>query len=241
MLSIIVPCYNEALNIPYIHRAFSECIGIREDIEVILINNGSTDNSQEIMNKLLRENKKEIFRIVHVKENCGYGFGILSGLKEAKGEVMAWTHADLQTDPSDVIAGYEKYLSLNDSKVFIKGKRTERQFHAWIFSLGMEIMASLALKSRLTEINAQPKVFSRDFYEKYLKDKAPNDFSLDLYAHYWAKRSGRIVEIPVVVKKRKFGEAKGGGSVRTKVKLAMRTSRYIFNFRNQLVSEKLIE
>ena len=50
-LSIIIPCYNEEKNIPLILEKFNETID-RDDIEVLLVNNGSTDNSINIMNKL---------------------------------------------------------------------------------------------------------------------------------------------------------------------------------------------
>ena len=238
MLSVVIPCYNESLNLPHIVEEFTKCIGDRRDVEVLIVNNGSKDNSKEVLEEILKNDKRKIFRVVEVKENKGYGYGILAGLKEAKGDVMGWTHADLQTDPSDVITAYKKYLELNDSKVFIKGKRKQRKFHAAFFSWGMEVLASFILGSYLDDINAQPKIFSRDFYNKHLSKNAPHDFSLDLYAHYWAKRFGKIVDFPVFVFERKFGEAKGGGSVRTKIKLITRTFNYVFAFKKSLLSEK---
>jgi len=241
MLSIVIPCYNEALNIPHIHTAFKNCIGDRKDIEVVLVNNGSKDNSSEVLESIVsNETSDSFFRVVQVPENKGYGHGILSGLKEAKGDILAWTHADLQTDPSDVIKGYEKYLMHNNESVFVKGKRKERKLHAWFFSWGMQVLSSWALKHNLDDINAQPKVFSRKFYETYLEDKAPYDFSLDLYAHYWAAKTGKVVDIPVVVNERLHGEAKGGGSVKTKVKLIYRTFNYIFDLKRKLAKEKIV-
>lgn len=238
MLSIVIPCYNEALNIPHIHAAFKNCIRDRKDIEVLIVNNGSKDNSSEVLQTMvLNDPSNSIFRVVHVPENKGYGHGILSGLKEAKGDILAWTHADLQTDPSDVIKGYEKYLEHNNESVFVKGKRKDRKLHAWFFSWGMQLLSSWALKNNLDDINAQPKVFSRKFYDTYLANKAPYDFSLDLYAHYWAAKMGKVIDIPVVVNERLHGEAKGGGSVKTKVKLIYRTFNYIFDLRRKLAKE----
>jgi glycosyltransferase involved in cell wall biosynthesis len=238
MLSIVVPCYNEEMNIPHIVEAFSKCIANRKDVEVILVNNGSKDNSKIVLEKILQQDKQGFFRVAEVKENKGYGFGILAGLKEAKGDVLAWTHADLQTDPSDVLTAYDKYLSINDKNVFIKGSRTDRQFHAWFFSWGMQVLASLILGENLKEINAQPKVLSRNFYNDHLRQNAPHDFSLDLYAYYWAIKTCRIEEIPVIVRKRKFGEAKGGGSIKTKIKLIKRSFQYILKFRKELKQDK---
>ncbi|MFK5949592.1 MAG: glycosyltransferase family 2 protein, partial [Methylococcales bacterium] len=99
-LSIVVPCYNEAKNIPLILKRFDEVID-RDDISVILVDNGSTDNSDIVLNELLPD--YSFARKVTVKENIGYGFGILSGLNSCDSEYLGWTHADMQTDPMDVI------------------------------------------------------------------------------------------------------------------------------------------
>lgn len=51
-LSIVIPCYNEAENIPLILKRFREIIG-KSNIEVILVNNGSTDNTAEVLKQIL--------------------------------------------------------------------------------------------------------------------------------------------------------------------------------------------
>ena len=103
-LSIVVPCYNEAKNIPLILERFSAVIK-REDIEVILVNNGSTDQTAKILKEWIP--KYSFARTVLVEKNQGYGYGILQGLQSCKSEYVGWTHADMQTDPADVIRGLE--------------------------------------------------------------------------------------------------------------------------------------
>ena len=99
--SIIVPCYNEEKNIPLILEKFNNVIK-NEEIEVILVNNGSTDNSAKIFENLLP--KFSFARTVLVPVNQGYGYGILQGLKE---DFLGWTDADMQTDPKDVKKSYK--------------------------------------------------------------------------------------------------------------------------------------
>ena len=70
-------------------------------LEIILVNNGSNDNTEMLFKTLLNESK--LFRTVHVNKNQGYGYGILQGLSKANGEYIGWMHADLQTDPKDII------------------------------------------------------------------------------------------------------------------------------------------
>ena len=92
--SLIIPCYNEAENLPLL---FERCAKLAEqaDIEVILVDNGSTDHSPEVLRNLIKTHSG--CRSIRVEENQGYGFGVLSGLNAATGEIIGWTHADLQT------------------------------------------------------------------------------------------------------------------------------------------------
>ena len=104
--SLIIPCYNEAANLPLLLNRCKR-LAQRSDIEIILVDNGSTDNSREILSNLLPLYSN--FRSVHVEQNKGYGFGILTGLRAAKGAILGWTHADMQTDPQDVLQGLELF------------------------------------------------------------------------------------------------------------------------------------
>ena len=82
-LSIVVPCYNEQENIPLLLKRFEEVIK-REDMEVILVDNGSTDESARVLSELVPG--YAFARTVSVEVNQGYGYGILQGLEELKGE-----------------------------------------------------------------------------------------------------------------------------------------------------------
>ena len=237
-LSIVIPCYNEAENIPLIVNRLTEILEkeTTRTIEIVLVNNGSTDNSKEVFKAILTDQHQSNFKVVHIKENQGYGHGILEGLSQSKGDTLSWTHADMQTDPYDVIKAYDSYISKDSTTVFVKGKRKNRRLLEAFFTFGMQVVALVALKTYLDDINAQPKLFSRAFYSDHIKDNAPLDFSLDLYTLYKAKTHATcIIEIPVYFKKRQFGEAKGGGSWKTRIKLIKRTLAYIFELKKQII------
>ena len=95
-LSLVIPCYNEAANLPLLLERY-KALTARSDAEVILVDNGSTDNSPDVLAALLPSYPG--CRSVRVERNQGYGYGILQGLRAAQGEILAWTHADMQTDP----------------------------------------------------------------------------------------------------------------------------------------------
>ena len=114
MLSVVVPCYNEEENIPLIISKFNKVLEESDEkIEVILVNNGSIDDSKRRFKKNISNTNQEI-KVLNIKKNIGYGHGILSGLKTAKGDILAWTHADLQTDPSDIISALDEYKKHKD-------------------------------------------------------------------------------------------------------------------------------
>lgn len=234
MLSVVVPCYNEVKNIPLIVSKFNKILEDSEkEIEVILVNNGSTDDSKNIFEKTISKIKQDI-RVLNVKKNIGYGHGILLGLKMAKGDILCWTHADLQTDPRDVISALNEYEKHNDISLVIKGKRRNRNLIDSFFTWGMQVYCTIFLKTKLNDINAQPKLFSRSFYEKKFKNP-PLDFSLDLYLMLNAKK---IKTVDVFFHKRKFGEAKGGGTISGKLKLISRTIKYISNLKEKKINKQ---
>ena len=123
-------------------------------------------------------------------------------------------------NPQDVLAFQGEHC-------LVKGKRRGRPLLDGMFTFGMQLVSFFYLKQYLDDINAQPKVFHRSFFETFRKS-APHDFSLDLHLLYLAKVSGLDIQsIDVTFEDRVHGEAKGGGSFKTKWKLIKRTLSYI--------------
>ncbi len=232
-LSIIVPCYNEEKNITLIVAAFDQLLKINNRVEVILVNNGSTDNSKEILQNINFEAFKNNYKIVDIKINEGYGNGILKGLENASAEVLSWTHADLQTNPLDVLKAFDLYKIAKDKNVLVKGKRIKRNWLDAFFTWSMEKYTNIVLQTSLHDINAQPKLFSKSFYCK-IKENAPLDFTLDLYFLYKASIIGSIKSFDVLFEKRINGEAKGGGTLKGKWKLIKRTLVYIHQLKKSI-------
>lgn len=200
--SLVIPCYNEAANLPLLLDRCRELTRL-PDIEVILVDNGSTDSSPEVLLNLL-----PLYpgcRSVRVDKNQGYGFGILAGLRAAKGDILGWTHADLQTDPQDALRGLAFFEQLGNG-IFVKGRRHGRPLADVAFTVGMSAFETLLLGRPLWDINAQPTLFSRDFFETW--QDPPSDFSLDLYAYYQA----RCASLEICRFSVKFGERAHGVS-----------------------------
>lgn len=232
-LSIVVPCYNEAENIPLILKRFDDVIK-REDIEVLLVDNGSHDGSAQIINRLLP--KYAFAKTIHIEMNQGYGYGIVQGLKACNGEFIGWTHADMQTDPADLIKALNIIESKNnDRKLFVKGNRKGRSFLNRFFTKGMSIFETIYMGMKLHDINAQPNVFHRSFFTTW--KNPPKDFSLDLYALYMAQKSGlHIVRFDVVFPERIYGESHWNTGAASILKFIKRTIEFSKKLKKEGIS-----
>lgn len=227
--SLVIPCYNEAKNIPLLLQRCNTLKNI-DGLEVILVDNGSTDESPEVLDALLPDYPH--CRSVRVDVNDGYGNGIIAGLDCAKGKILGWTHADMQTDPQDFLKALKKIDDVSEPP-FIKGKRYGRPLSDTFFTVGMSFFESILLRVPLWDINAQPTVFGRHFYES-LEEK-PKDFSLDLFFYYMAKKQGiPVLRFPVVFSARAFGHSHWNINWRAKWKFIKRTIDFSLNLRGRL-------
>jgi len=231
-LSLIIPCYNESQNLPLLIERCKDLFDLEKDIEIIIVDNGSNDNSSEVLEELTSE--LDFIKNVKVDVNKGYGHGILSGLSAANGEILSWSHADLQTDICDVLKGV--LIIKNESKIedlFIKGKRKNRPISDNFFTIGMSIFETCLLRKKMWDINAQPTMFHRSFFLTW--DNPPHDFSLDLYAYYLAKKLKlRIKRFPVLFGKRAHGVSHWNIDLLSKYKFIKRTLIYSFKIRKRI-------
>ena len=84
------------------------------------------------------------------------------------------------------------------------------------------------------DINAQPSIFNRELYEKWIDP--PKDFSLDLYAYYKAKKMNyKIKRFSVNFPPRKYGESKWNFSLSSKLKFIKRTILFSFNLKKKIL------
>jgi glycosyltransferase involved in cell wall biosynthesis len=227
--SLVIPCYNEAANLPLLLERCKE-LAVRSDVEVVLVDNGSTDSTVEVLQKLLP--KYPGCRSIRVEQNQGYGFGILSGLRAAEGQILGWTHADMQTDPQDALLGLDLFKKHGDN-IFVKGRRYGRPFMDVVFTLGMSMFETMLLVKPMWDINAQPTMFTRKFFNEW--SSPPDDFSLDLYSYYQAKAQGlNVCRFPVKFSEREYGVSHWNVNWAAKWKFIRRTVNFSMQLKKKI-------
>ena len=223
--SLVIPCYNEAATLPQLAHKCHEIVSTHPSIEIILVDNGSTDDTPNIL-------KGIPLKSVRVEVNQGYGHGILTGLRCASGDILGWTHADMQADPGDIVHGM-KLFEQYGKNIFAKGRRYGRPLVDVFFTVVMSFFETVLLKTPLWDINAQPSLFPRSFFQSW--KNPPHDFSLDLYAYYQARKQNLgIHRFPVSFDKRLHGTSHWNINWPAKMKFIWRTIQFSLQLKRGL-------
>jgi len=227
-LTIVVPCFNEAGNLPRLFGAINEVISSQKgDIKFIIVENGSRDGSRRI---LQNQKENEDFKILYLDENYGYGAGILAGVQESQTFWTGWIHADLQTPLETISTAYRLVRQKNQP---VKGVRKGRSLSDRVFTFGMSIICSILFGTRLSDINGQPTIYPTTFLRA--APKPPKDFSLDLYFYIQARKAGFTLErLSAKMSPRIEGQSSWNLGLRSRVKMIKRTLQFAFQLRKTL-------
>src|SRR5262245_45074697 len=127
-ISIVIPVYNEAETLPIM---FARLIPVMDrygkPYEVIFVNDGSRDHSQEVLRSLFNQ-RPDVIRVIQFMRNYGQHPAIMAGFEHVRGEVIITLDCDLQNPPEDI----PKLLALiEQGHDVVGGYRGNRQDLAW--------------------------------------------------------------------------------------------------------------
>lgn len=202
-LSVIIPCFQEEENI---ERAVRETFKAfkDEDFELIVVDDGSTDKTLEIVNNL----KKELpIKVLHHKTNQGYGATISTSLKHINKKFFTILDADLQYKPEEVRTLYKVALARDNQAI---GKTNKEETYTLIQLLRTKvynlILLKLLFKIDYKDVDAVKILFSHPFKQVELQSKMYGvNVEMILLSH---KAGNFFIEEPVNVYERAFGESK---------------------------------
>ena len=204
--SIIIPCYNEKNAI----RETIECIWslIREskfnNVEIIAVNDGSTDGSEHVLNALANENQSGPLLVVHHKRNQGYGAALKSGIRRSQSEYICITDAD-GTYPNERIPDLIKQITSKDLDMVVGARIGPNVDYSKIRSIPKMILVpwvSFLCGTDVPDMNSGLRVFRRDRALDFLK-LLPDGFSFTTTITICLLRNRYAVEfIPISYAKR---------------------------------------
>ena len=100
-ISIVIPLYNENESLAELtKKIISEVSALNKKFEILFIDDGSTDNSFEVLSGLKKD--YPAIRIIQFRKNFGKSAGLSEGFKQARGEAVITMDADLQDDPAEI-------------------------------------------------------------------------------------------------------------------------------------------
>lgn len=198
-LSIIIPIYNEQHRMQKITKIYQFLNRLNFNYEVLLINDGSDDNS---LNKLNQLSKRLKCRLISYKKNIGKGYAIKIGMLAAKGKYKLFTDIDLST-PIDELNKFLPYLKKYDviigSRKTLGAKLKRRQtLIRETLGKGFTMLSRLILQINISDFTCGFKCFSKRAAEQIFKKQRIERWGFDSEVLFLAKKLGfTIKEIPV--------------------------------------------
>lgn len=228
MISIIIPVYNEEDNImPLYEQLYKVLTQMDLPFEVIFVNDGSQDRSEENLIKLTQYSKD--VKLVNLKRNFGQTAAIVAGIDHAVGEIIIGMDADLQNDPTDIARLLEK---LNEGYDVVSGWRKERSDNrikrVWLSRMANKIVSKIS-GVNLHDYGCTLKAYRRDTI-KAVKLYGEMHRFIPIFASW---QGARITEIPVKHHPRVSGESKYGLERVVKVILDLVVIKFLADYQTR--------
>ena len=199
-ISIVIPVFNESNTIYKILKKISEVKKIKK--EVIIINDGSTDNTRKIIEK---ECSGLFNKLISYKNNKGKGYACRKGLKYVTGKIVIIQDADLEYDPTD----YKKLINpiikkktkiVYGSRVLKGGVRTRPKSLDVVVRLAanyfLTFLSNLLNRHKLTDAHTCYKVFDSSLIRKIKLQENGFNFCPEITAQF-SKINEDIHEVPI--------------------------------------------
>jgi len=198
-LSVIIPVYNEEKTVTELLQKVISA-KFSHNMEIIIVNDGSKDNSEKEIKKFIAKNKEKDIKY-YKKENGGKGSALKFGFSKATGDILIIQDADLEYDPND----YEKLIKpiISEKTKVVYGSRLKGKFNGYShlsFFIGGILVTMVTDILYFTNLTDEPtcyKVFHKDL-RSILVNANGNHFEWEPEVTAKILRKGhRIIELPI--------------------------------------------
>ena len=228
MISVTVPICNEAGSIRELHeRVRAALVAVNQPWELVLVNDGSTDGSEELLDKIAEEDPR--VKVIHFRRNFGQTAAMMAGFDFAKGDIIIPMDGDLQNEPADIPLLLAK---LKEGYDVVSGWRRDRQDNALqrnLPSIMANHLISFVSGVRLHDFGCSLKAYRREVVEGVRLYGEMHRF-LPIYAGW---HGARITEVVVRHYARASGRSKYGLERVLKVLADLVTVKFLARFQQK--------
>ena len=225
MISVTVPIYNEADSIvPLYARVSNVLTQLARPWELILVNDGSTDGSGPILDKLAETDTN--VKVIHLRRNFGQTAAMQAGIDFARGDIIIPMDGDLQNDPADIPRllakldeGYDVVSGWRKGR---KDAKLTRNLPSWFANQAISFISGVRLHDYGCSLKAYHKSVIKD-----VKLYGEMHRFIPIYASW---QGARVTEIPVQHHARQFGKSKYGLERTLKVVLDLIVVKFLATF-----------
>jgi len=204
-IAVALPAYNEQESLPRTVPRFVRALrNVTDDFEVVIVNDGSSDRTAEVVNDLSREYPE--VRLVQHPVNLGYGAAVWTGITSGQKEFVFFTDADGQFDVEQL----SRFLPFTGEYDLIVGYRAPRRDPPMrlVNAFGWKMFVTLMFGYVARDIDCAFKLFRRDILDVVYVESRGAAFSAEFLVKA-RDRGYRIKELPVTHLPREAGKATG--------------------------------
>lgn len=206
-VTVVIPCYNESETLEQILQKVEE-IGLVD--EIIVVDDGSTDGSREILQRIEQEDH-DLVKVFYHDHNQGKGAALVTGFKAATSDVIIIQDADLEYHPKEypslLTPIEEGHAQVVYGSRFLGGPRKAMKFLNMVGNRMLTLVTNILYDAILTDMETCYKVFRRELVQDMTIHARSFDFEPEFTAKILKKRI-RIVEVPIEYWAREVEEGK---------------------------------
>jgi glycosyltransferase involved in cell wall biosynthesis len=224
-ISVLIPLYNERENIPLLfEKAYLVLNRLNKDYEVVAVNDGSNDGSEEELNKIAK--KYPNLKIVHFRKNYGQTSALSAAVALSNGDILIPMDADLQNDPEDIPKLIDKIEEGYDCVSGWRKKRKDNFLTRRLPSIVANKIISIVSGVKLHDYGCTLKAYKREVLDEIELIGEMHRF-IPILASW---KGAKVTEIEVSHHPRKMGKSKYGLSRTFKVVLDLMTLKFLGSF-----------